>query len=160
MADKPKGSTESSAPSWWEKHKHWTAKGISIASALAADAGLFWLFYFRHDFNPGTATEWFWMRVFVAFAIYAIIQQNSLAMETARTDDISMSLDLFLALTPILVIGGCELWWGASEKSIFALSWRHHVVGIIWSLYAFSDFMATNVVNSRLRRRQMELGNS
>ena len=58
---------------------HWSSRSISILAALAVDAGLIWLLYFRAKFNPPIGeAELFWVRVLLAFGIYAVVQQWTL----------------------------------------------------------------------------------
>ncbi len=143
-----------------ERTGHVTARTLSILSALAIDAGLVWLLYFRARYNPpfGEA-EMFWVRVIAVFAGYAILQQWTLANQTGRGDDFSAALDKFFAASPIVVAAVMEAYWMGTE-SIAALSWRHHAVAGMWSAFALTDFFATDITNQRLRARQFNVGDN
>jgi hypothetical protein len=139
---------------------HWSARTISILAALAIDAGLVWLLYFRAKYNaPFGEAEMFWVRVLGAFGVYAILQQWTLANQTGRGDDFSAALDKFVAASPIVVAAVAEAYWLGAEGS-GALTWRHHAVAALWSAFALTDFFATDITNQRLRARQFNVGDS
>ena len=93
------------------------------------------------------------MRVLLAAMLYAAIQQITLAYETGRGDELAATIDLLAALVPCLVIIGAELYWFGKD-SVLYLSWRHHVIGLLWAFYSVVDFFATNITNQRLRALQ------
>jgi hypothetical protein len=139
---------------------HVTARMLSIVAALAVDAGLLWLLYFRARYNPPVGeAEMFWVRVLGGFAGYAILQQWTLANETGRGDDFSAALDKFFAASPIVVVAVLEAYWIGAESAA-ALSWRHHAIAALWSAFALTDFFATDITNQRLRARQFNVGDS
>jgi hypothetical protein len=137
---------------------HWSSRTISIAAALAVDAGLVWLLYFRAAYNPpfGEA-EMFWVRVLAAFGVYAVLQQWTLANQTGRGDDLSAAFDKFVAASPIVVAAVIEAYW-LGAHGVGALTWRHHAVALLWSAFAVTDFFATDITNQRLRARQFNVG--
>jgi len=137
---------------------HWSSRSISILAALAVDAGLVWLLYFRAKYNPPVGeAELFWVRVLLAFGIYAVVQQWTLANQTGRGDDFSAALDKFVAASPIVIALVIEAYWLGAEGSS-SLTWRHHAVAILWSAFAVTDFFATDITNQRLRARQFNVG--
>ena len=88
---------------------HWSSRSISIFAALAVDAGLVWLLFFRAKFNPPLGeAEFFWVRVVAAFGFYAVLQQWTLANQTGRGDDFTAALDKFVAASPIVVAAVIE----------------------------------------------------
>jgi hypothetical protein len=139
---------------------HWSARTISIFAALAVDAGLVWLLYFRSQYNPPLGeAEMFWVRVIAAFGVYSILQQWTLASQTGRGDDFSAALDKFVAASPIVVAAVIEAYWLGAHGAD-ALTWRHHAVAALWSAFALTDFFATDITNQRLRARQFNVGDS
>jgi len=139
---------------------HWSARTISIVAALLVDAGLVWLLYFRASFNPPVGeAEMFWVRVLGAFGAYCILQQWTLASQTGHGDDFTAALDKFIAASPIVVAGVIEAYWLGAQGSA-ALTWRHHAVALLWSLFALTDFFATDITNQRLRARQFNVGDN
>ena len=135
-----------------------TTRMISIWSAVVLDLGLIWFMWMRADWVPeqGTDLESFWVRTLIlGFAPYVIIQQWTLSLTTARDSDAVATLDKFLALSPLIVVVGLELYWLGAEGE---LSWRHHVVGAVYAAFAFSDYFSTDVINQRLRARQLGVG--
>jgi hypothetical protein len=139
---------------------HWSSRSISILAALAADAGLVWLLYFRAKYNPPVGeAEMFWVRAIAAFGVYSIMQQWTLANQTGRGDDFSAALDKFVAASPVVVAAVIEAYWLGAEGA-GALSWRHHSLALLWSAFAVTDFFATDITNQRLRARQFNVGDS
>jgi len=135
-----------------------TARMVSIWSAVAVDVGLIWFMWVRADWSPepGTNLEYFWVRTFIfGFTPYVIIQQWTLSITTARDSDVVATTDKFLALSPLMIVIGLELYWLGSGGE---LSWRHHVVGAVYAAYSFSDYFSTDVINQRLRARQLGVG--
>jgi hypothetical protein len=137
---------------------HWSSRSISILAALAVDAGLIWLLFFRAPYNPPVGdAEMFWVRVLAAFGAYAVLQQWTLANQTGRGDDLSSALDKFVAASPTVVALVIEAYW-LGAQGVDALSWRHHAVAVLWSAFAITDFFATDITNQRLRARQFNVG--
>ena len=148
------------APLAREPAHHVTARTLSIIAALAVDAGLVWLLYFRAKYNPPIGEgEMFWIRVIAGFGVYAVLQQWTLANQTGRGDDFSAALDKFVAASPLAVAAVLEAYWIGAE-SLSALSWRHHAVAVLWSVFALTDFFATDITNQRLRARQFNVGDN
>jgi hypothetical protein len=85
------------------------------------------------------------------------LQQWTLANQSGRGDDFSAALDKFFAISPLAVAAVLEAYWIGAE-SISALSWRHHGVAALWSVFAITDFFATDITNQRLRARQFNVG--
>lgn len=141
-----------------ERDGSWSSRSISILAALAVDAGLVWLLFFRASYNPPVGeAEMFWVSVLAAFGVYAVLQQWTLANQTGRGDDFSAALDKFIAASPIVVAAVVEAYW-IGKLGIEALSWRHHSVALLWSAFAVTDFFATDITNQRLRARQFTVG--
>jgi len=135
-----------------------TGRSISILAAIAVDFGLVWILYFRADYNPPVGeAELFWVRVLAAFGVYAVLQQWTLANQTGRGDDVSAAIDKFFAVSPLAVAAVLEAYW-IGAQSFSALSWRHHSVAALWSVFAITDFFATDITNQRLRARQFNVG--
>ena len=142
------------------RDRHLSSRTISILAALAVDAGLVWLLFFRAKYNPPVGeAEMFWVRVVAAFGAYAVLQQWTLANQTGKGDDFSAALDKFVAASPIVVAAVIEAYWLGAEGPN-ALSWRHHAVALLWSAFALTDFFATDITNQRLRARQFNVGDS
>lgn len=137
-----------------------TSRGLSIVGALVLDLGLLYLLFYEQKYNPPVGdTEAFWVRVLFGFAVYSILQIWTLATVTGRGDDFTAALDKFVALSPLVVAAVSEAYW-MGAASIFALSWRHHLVAVMWSIFAVTDFFATDITNQRLRSRQIGFGPS
>jgi hypothetical protein len=131
-----------------------TARALSIFAALAVDAGLVWLLYWRAKFNPpfGDA-EMFWVRLVAGFGAYTVLQQWTLANQTGPGDNLAARLDKAVALSPLLLAAALEAYWfgvGAWAD----LSWRHHAAALLWSAFALTDFSATDTTNQRLSTQQ------
>jgi len=143
-----------------ERDGHWSSRSISILAALAVDAGLIWLLFFRANFNPPLGdAEMFWVRVLVAFGVYTVLQQWTLANQTGRGDDFTAALDKFVAASPLVIAAVIEAYWLGAE-GLSALSWRHHSIAVLWSAFAVTDFFATDITNQRLRARQFNVGDN
>jgi hypothetical protein len=143
-----------------ERDGHWSSRSLSILAALAVDAGLVWLLFFRASFNPPLGeAEMFWVRVLAAFGAYTVLQQWTLANQTGRGDDFTAALDKFVAASPLVVAAVIEAYWLGAE-GLNALTWRHHAVAALWSAFAVTDFFATDITNQRLRARQFNVGDT
>ena len=143
-----------------ERDGHWSSRSLSILAALAVDAGLVWLLFFRASFNPPLGeAEMFWVRVLAAFGAYTVLQQWTLANQTGRGDDFTAALDKFVAASPLVVAAVIEAYWLGAE-GLHALTWRHHAVAALWSAFAVTDFFATDITNQRLRARQFNVGDT
>jgi hypothetical protein len=131
---------------------------LSILLALIADFFLVWLLYYGQNWTPtGADIESFWLEVFVAYAVYSVIQLWTLAYQTGRGDELAATIDKLFAASPAMVAALIEVYW-IGHDSITALSWRHHVIAAVWAVFAITDFFATDITNQRLRMRQMNLG--
>jgi hypothetical protein len=143
-----------------ERDGHWSSRSLSILAALAVDAGLVWLLFFRASFNPPLGeAEMVWVRVLAAFGAYTVLQQWTLANQTGRGDDFTAALDKFVAASPLVVAAVIEAYWLGAE-GLNALTWRHHAVAALWSAFAVTDFFATDITNQRLRARQFNVGDT
>ena len=143
-----------------ERDGHWSSRSLSILAALAVDAGLVWLLFFRASFNPPLGeAEMFCVRVLAAFGAYTVLQQWTLANQTGRGDDFTAALDKFVAASPLVVAAVIEAYWLGAE-GLNALTWRHHAVAALWSAFAVTDFFATDITNQRLRARQFNVGDT
>jgi hypothetical protein len=126
--------------------------------AVAADAAIVWLLYFRQSWNPEVGmAEWFWVRTFIFAGLYAILQQWSQSLQTGGADNASASFDKLLAVTPAIAVLGLELFWLGATGNVFALSWRHHLVGGMIAAYSVVDYMTTDILNQRLSAREMKM---
>jgi hypothetical protein len=133
-----------------------SSRTFSIILAILADAGLV-LLLFRKDWIASAADiEAFWVEQFVAFAIYSALQQWTLAYQTGRGDELAATIDKVFAASPAIVTALIQMYWIGHDASA-SLSWRQHVVSILWSAFAIADFFATDITNQRLRMRQLNL---
>lgn len=134
-----------------------TARYISITSALCVDAGLVWLYLACPDYRPDPfETERFWVWLIASFGTYAVLQQWSLASQTSRGDDLWAAVDKFVSASPLIVVAVLEAYW-LGARGIGALGWRHHAVGLLWSAFSLTDFLATDITNQRLKARQVNV---
>lgn len=133
-------------------------RSVSILAALLVDAGLIWFLIARADYRPSALeAEVFWVSVLFSFGAYAVLQQWSLASQTSRGDDFAAAADKFVAATPFMVSAALEAYW-LGAGGLLALSWRHHAVALLWSAFAVTDFLATDITNQRLKARQVTVG--
>jgi hypothetical protein len=133
-----------------------SSRSLSIVLALLADASLILLLFRKNWHAPATDVEPFWVEQFVAFAIYASLQQWTLAYQTGRGDELAATVDKVFAASPAMVTALIEMYWIGHDASA-SLSWRQHVVSALWSGFAIADFFATDITNQRLRMRQLNL---
>jgi hypothetical protein len=89
--------------------------------------------------------------------VYTVLQQWTLAYQTGRGDDFTAALDKFVAASPIVVAAVIEAYW-LGAHGLEALTWRHHAVALLCSVFAVTDFFATDITNQRLRARQFNVG--
>jgi hypothetical protein len=133
-----------------------SSRTVSIALALAADAGLI-LFLLQRNWITSTAEiEPFWVKQFIAFAIYSSLQLWTLAYQTGRGDEFAATIDKVFAASPSIVTALLQMYW-IGHDSAATLSWRQHVVSAVWAVFSIADFFATDVTNQRLRMRQLNL---
>ena len=138
--------------------RHISSRAFSILFALIADISLIWLLFFEQSWRPtAEEVESFWVWAFIAFAAYAVIQLWTLAYQTGQGDELTATIDKIFAVSPAIVAALIEVYW-IGHDSVAALSWRHHVVAVVWAIFAITDFFATDITNQRLRMRQMNLG--
>jgi len=129
-----------------------SARGISILAALIAALGLAWFFGPQHAYNPPVGgAEIFFVQLLVSFALYASIQQWTLPRMSAH--ELAATADLIISLAPLGVAIGFEIYWLGADPGV--LSWRHHLVAVLWVLYPLVDFFSTGVTNQLLRERQV-----
>jgi hypothetical protein len=133
-----------------------SSRSFSIVLALVADGILILLLFRRYRIAPTTDMEPFWVEQFVAFAIYSALQLWTLAYQTGRGDELAATVDKVFAASPAIVTALIQMYWMGHDASA-SLSWRQHVVSVLWSLFAIADFFATDITNQRLRMRQLSL---
>jgi hypothetical protein len=138
--------------------RHISSRAFSILFAIIADILLIWLLFFQQSWRPiAEEVESFWVWAFIAFAVYAVVQLWTLAYQTGQGDELTATVDKIFAASPAIVVAIIEVYW-IGHDSTAALSWRHHVVAVVWAIFAITDFFATDITNQRLRMRQMNLG--
>ena len=133
-----------------------SSRTFSIILAVTADAGLALLLFQRNWMSSTDDIEPFWVRQFIAFAIYSALQLWTLAYQTGRGDELAATIDKVFAASPALVTALIQMYW-IGHNSAATLSWRQHVVSAIWAVFAIADFFATDITNQRLRIRQLNL---
>jgi hypothetical protein len=133
-----------------------SSRAFSIILAVVADASLV-LLLFRQNWISATADiEPFWVKQFIAFAIYSALQLWTLAYQTGRGDELAATIDKVFAASPAIVTALIQMYW-IGHDSAATLSWRQHVVSGIWTVFSIADFFATDITNQRLRMRQLNL---
>jgi hypothetical protein len=100
--------------------------------------------------------EPFWVRQFIAFAIYSALQLWTLAYQTGRGDEFAVTIDKVFAASPAIVTALIQMYWIGHDSGA-TLSWRQHMVSGLWSVFAIADYFATDITNQRLRMRQLNL---
>jgi len=139
------------------RHHFLTSRTFSILLALLADLGLILLLFYRENWLFSTDDpEPFWVKQFIVFAIYSALQLWTLSYQTGRGDELAATIDKVFAASPAIVTALIEMYW-IGYNSAAALSWRQHVIGGIWTVFAIADFFATDITNQRLRMRQLAL---
>ncbi len=133
-----------------------SSRSFSIFLAVLADANLILLLFWNKAAMPAADIEPFWVEQFVAFAIYAALQQWTLAYQTEQGDEVAATVDKVFAASPAIVTALTQMYWIGHDVS-GSLSWRQHVVSALWSVFAIADFFATDITNQRLRTRQLNL---
>jgi hypothetical protein len=129
---------------------------VSIALAVIADVGLV-LLLSKHDWiSSQDDVEPFWVKQFIAFAIYSSLQLWTLAYQTGRGDEFAATIDKVFAASPTIVTALVQMYW-IGHNSAATLSWRQHVVSAVWAIFSIADFFATDITNQRLRMRQLNL---
>jgi hypothetical protein len=131
-----------------------SSRSFSIVLALLADASLILLLFRKNWIAPAGDIEPFWVEQFAAFAIYAALQQWTLAYQTGRGDELAATVDKIFAASPAIVTALVQMYWIGHDAAA-SLSWRQHVVSALWSVFAIADFFATDITNQRLRMRQL-----
>lgn len=133
-----------------------SSRSFSILLAVLADASLVLLLFRNKAATPAVDIEPFWVEQFVAFAVYAALQQWTLAYQTGRGDEVAATVDKVFAASPAIVTALIQMYWIRHDASA-SLSWRQHIVSALWSVFAIADFFATDITNQRLRMRQLNL---
>jgi hypothetical protein len=133
-----------------------SSRTVSIALAVIADAGLVLLLFQRNGILSTADIEPFWVKQFIAFAIYSSLQLWTLAYQTGRGDEFAATIDKVFAASPAIVTALVQMYW-IGHDSAATLSWRQHVVSAVWAVFSISDFFATDITNQRLRMRQLNL---
>ena len=135
-----------------------TSRGLSIVAALILDVTLVWLLFFQKRYYPEFgAAEIFWLSAFIGLFFYSVLQLWTLAVSTSRETDFLASFDKFIALTPLIVGALVQIYW-VGQDGYLALSWRHHVVTVVFAIFSLVDYFSTDIINQRLRARQIGLG--
>ena len=133
-----------------------SSRAFSIILAVIADAGLVFLLS-QHKWTSATEDiELFWVRQFIAFAIYSSLQVWTLAYQTGRGDEFAATIDKVFAASPAIVTALIQMYWIGHDSGA-TLSWRQHLVSGLWSAFAIADYFATDITNQRLRMRQLNL---
>ena len=133
-----------------------SSRAVSIVLAVIADAGLV-LLLSKHDWvSSPYDVEPFWVKQFIAFAIYSSLQLWTLAYQTGRGDEFAATIDKVFAASPTIVTALVQMYW-IGHNAGATLSWRQHVVSAVWAVFSIADFFATDITNQRLRMRQLNL---
>jgi hypothetical protein len=133
-----------------------SSRSFSIMLAVLADASLVLLLFRKNWITPPGDAEAFWVEQFVAFAAYSTLQLWTLAYQTGRGDELAATVDKVFAASPAIVTALSQMYWVGHDAAA-SLSWRQHVVSVLWSIFAIADFFATDITNQRLRMRQLNL---
>ncbi len=133
-----------------------SSRAFSIILAVTADAGLALLLFQRNWIWSTDDIEPFWVRQFIAFAIYSSLQLWTLAYQTGRGDELAATIDKVFAASPAIVTALIQMYWIGHDSGA-TLSWRQHVVSGLWAVFSIADFFATDITNQRLRMRQLNL---
>jgi hypothetical protein len=133
-----------------------SSRAFSIVLAVIADAGLVLLLSRQNWMSSTDDIEPFWVRQFIAFAIYGALQLWTLAYQTGRGDEFAATIDKVFAASPAIVTALIQMYWIGHDSGA-TLSWRQHVVSGLWSVFAIADYFATDITNQRLRMRQLNL---
>jgi len=133
-----------------------SSRAFSIILAVTADAGLALLLFQRNWMSSTDDIEPFWVRQFIAFAIYSALQLWTLAYQTGRGDELAATIDKIFAASPAIVTALIQMYWIGHDSGA-TLSWRQHVVSGLWAVFSIADFFATDITNQRLRMRQLNL---
>jgi len=133
-----------------------SSRALSIALAIVADAGLVVLLSQHNWISSTDDIEPFWVKQFIAFAIYSALQLWTLAYQTGRGDEFAATIDKVFAASPAIVTALVQMYW-IGHDSAATLSWRQHVVSAVWAVFSIADFFATDITNQRLRMRQLNL---
>jgi hypothetical protein len=133
-----------------------SSRAVSIVLAILADAGLAFLLFQQNWISSTEEVEPFWVRQFLAFAIYSALQLWTLAYQTGRGDEFAATIDKVFAASPAIVTALVQMYW-IGHDSAATLSWRQHIVSAVWTFFSIADFFATDITNQRLRMRQLNL---
>jgi hypothetical protein len=133
-----------------------SSRAVSILLTLLADVGLAFLLFQQNWTSSMEEGEPFWVRQFIAFALYSAIQLWTLAYQTGGGDEIAATIDKVFAVSPAIVTALIQMYW-IGHNSAATLSWRQHIVSAIWFVFSIADFFATEITNQRLGMRQLNL---
>jgi hypothetical protein len=147
---------EQQIPRRWQARHGVSSRAVSIVLAVLADAGLALLLFRQNWISSMQDLEPFWVKQFIAFAVYAALQLWSLAYQTGRGDEFAATVDKVFAASPAIVTALIQMYW-IGHNSAATLSWRQHVVAAVWTVFSIADFFATDITNQRLRMRQLNL---
>jgi hypothetical protein len=147
---------EQPIPGRFQARYNLSSRAVSIILAIIADAGLVLLLLRQNWVASPDDVEPFWVKQFVAFAVYSALQLWTLAYQTGRGDELGATIDKVFAASPAIVSALIVMYW-IGHDSASALSWRQHVIAGLWSVFAIVDFFATDITNQRLRTRQLNV---
>jgi hypothetical protein len=133
-----------------------SSRAVSILLAILADVGLVFLLFQQNWISSTEEVEPFWVRQFIAFALYSAVQLWTLAYQTGRGDEFAATIDKVFAASPAIVTALVQMYW-IGHNSAATLSWRQHIVSVVWAVFSIADFFATDITNQRLRMRQLNL---
>ena len=133
-----------------------SSRAVSIVVAVIADAGLVLLLSQQNWISSAEDIEPFWVKQFLAFAMYSALQLWTLAHQAGRGDEFAATIDKVLAASPAIVTALVQMYW-IGHDSAATLSWRQHVISAVWAVFSIADFFATDIANQRLRMRQLNL---
>ena len=133
-----------------------SSRAVSIVLAVLADANLALLLFQQNWIWSAQDVEPFWVKQFIAFAVYSALQLWTLAYQTGRGDEFAATIDKVFAASPGIVTALIQMYW-IGHDSAATLSWRQHVISAIWTVFSIADFFATDITNQRLRMRQLNL---
>jgi hypothetical protein len=132
-----------------------TARTLSIVLSLFMAALLFVLLALGRRWHVEESPALFWITLAFTMLAYVVVQQWTLANQTAREDEIAAAADKFIALFPFIVCLFMEVYWLGRQ---LPLTPYLHLTVVIWSVISLLDFFVTDITNQRLRLRQFQLG--
>src|SRR5260370_31490661 len=98
-------------PKWLHVKAIVCSRTVSIALADIADAGVLLVLFRRNGTLSPADVELFWVKQFIAFAIYSSLQLWTLAYQTGRGDEFAATIDKVFAASPAIVPALVEMYW-------------------------------------------------